>query len=196
MFKNGEKMITFYKEKIPNFNMMLDKQILSTGLLVITNLACQIIKISAQHTLLANLPLRLFCAYHAGMEKKYHRFIFIFLPLVMLCQPYGILFLITMDVAFTIFDTSLLKIKNNKSFIKKTDLNLLDPTIRENAMKILNLNEQEVSDINIITDHYNKAKTALETRLPKFSSPLAQSVRMLLDNVKQAYTTLTGKTAL
>ena len=81
-------------------------------------------------------------------------------------------------------------LEETKDNLFEIKLSLLDPTIRENALKILNLSEEDTRDFDKVTQIYLNLTQTLENRKSKVSSVFADAIEILIMNVNQAYETI------
>ncbi len=69
-----------------------------------------------------------------------------------------------------------------------------NPKNRDEALRLLNVPEDQANDRVVIDERYQTVLKKLEGRLPKLSGPLAAPMKLLIDDCHIAYQTLTNPT--
>jgi len=74
------------------------------------------------------------------------------------------------------------------------DLQLLDPTIKTNALKILNLHEEDLKEEGLLERNYERLVSKLSKSEAKLPPLYANAMRQRIENAHGAYKTLSRVT--
>jgi hypothetical protein len=143
-------------------------------------IACKVLKVPMQWTLLLNVPIRLFNIREEVKSENYYRTALEVAALSALFAPRGMSVAIGLDCF-----SELLNIYSIFKKIGKLD-DTDAPMTREEALKLFNFSE-DTRDLNAIETQYNKILTAMEfrkTRLPP--GYFLETTEALIKKVKKA----------
>ncbi len=163
-----------------------------TAQCVISNIFLEVIGSGLLLRGVANLPLRLWSCVDAYQKREYWKIALDIVSLsAVLLLPYGWALAIVIDVAVMVIDIAKKTLNAEPVYSLKTKM---DCSIRENALTVLGLTEEEACDRSTLDARYKKLSTAFDKRIEQTKGfPLSQAFTTLRSQVEEAYVTLEGR---
>lgn len=150
----------------------------------VVNLACIAINSSLQETLGINFPIRTVNFLYSLYLKKYYKAVLEIPAFAVLLLPNGRLISIIIDIASEMLNFD----KQTSSTFRLSCL--LNPKVRENAFKILNISKDKENDLEFIESQHQLITSDLEKRKSQLSAELAKQMQLLIDDANEALKTL------
>lgn len=170
-----------------------NRQSYTTAISIAFTTICGVANAPLRDTLIVN-ALRGLDAYEIYKEKNYIRIAFHIAAFTALFFPYGKVGSVLIDLAYETFNYYKPSIKRIDVFPCVTRLK--DPKIKENALKILTVPEERADDLDFIKEQHRWRSELLISKLesvrPRPTPFVAAQLQYMLDNINEAYKTLTA----
>ncbi len=166
-----------------------DKQTAAAVLSVGINGFFELAKASIPMTQIGNLPVRIWSTLTAFQQKEYVHVARNVVSFSALFFPHGRPIAIGVDMMCECMSAyQHLSYKTPRSNLK----NKLDPSIKENALRILDLSAEEAQDPSRVTEKARQMVDTLNQRKAKASPIIAQELQWLIEDIQAACRTLNG----
>lgn len=148
----------------------------------------EIAKISMPITWVGNFPVRIWSVFTAFKQKKYVHIARNIISFVALFFRHGRAVAISVDMLFECISAYRHHCYKPSSPELK---NKLDPIVRDQALRILDLSAEEAQDINRVTTKTSQMVNDLTQRKVKASPVIAKELQLLINDINAACKTLT-----